>query len=99
MRDANTTLVKRDAYTAPAFFIRNAELVFDLEPAKTIVSSKLTIERNPAAPADRALRLNGEGLTLLWPELDLLVDSPRAEIAHHAREALVVLSEDMSTAR
>ena len=41
----------------------------------------------------------GEGLTLLWPELDLLIDSSRAEIAHHAREALVVLSEDMSISR
>lgn len=37
-----------------------------------------------------------EGLTLLWPDLDRLMESDNAGIAYRAREALVVLSEDMS---
>jgi hypothetical protein len=40
-----------------------------------------------------------EGLTLLWPDLDRLVESERAEIAFHAREALVVMSEEMEFTR
>ena len=50
MREATTTPVRREDYTAPAFFIRAAELSFDLDPAKTIVANRLTIERNPALP-------------------------------------------------
>jgi hypothetical protein len=40
-----------------------------------------------------------EGLTLLWPDLDRLVDSDQPEIAHHAREALECLSEEMDFSR
>jgi hypothetical protein len=40
-----------------------------------------------------------EGLTLLWPDLDRLVESERAEVAYHAREALVVMSEEMEFTR
>jgi aminopeptidase N len=64
MREATTAVVRREDYAAPAYFIRAAELSFDLDPAKTIVASRLTIERNPAGPR-QPLRLHGEGLTLL----------------------------------
>ena len=69
MREGNTTVVHREQYAAPAFFIRSAELSFDLEPAKTIVASKLAIERNPAQPR-QPLRLHGLGLTLLRVQAD-----------------------------
>ncbi len=36
-----------------------------------------------------------EGLTLLWPDLDRLVDSDNPEVAHHAREALERLAEEL----
>jgi hypothetical protein len=36
-----------------------------------------------------------EGLTLLWPDLDRLAESEDLEVAHHAREALERMSEDM----
>jgi hypothetical protein len=39
-----------------------------------------------------------EGLTLLWPDLDPLLESDQPEIALHAREALAVLSENMTLA-
>ncbi len=64
LREATATLVRREEYAPPAFFIRSVELTFDLDPAKTIVGSRLRIERNPAAPRG-PLRLHGEELTLL----------------------------------
>lgn len=38
----------------------------------------------------------GEGLTLLWPDLDRLADAEDTDIASHAREALERLCEDMT---
>ncbi len=64
MREGPATLIQRRDYSAPAFWIRRVELTFDLDPAKTIVSSRLHIERNSDVPAT-ALRLDGEELTLL----------------------------------
>jgi hypothetical protein len=40
-----------------------------------------------------------EGLTLLWPDLDRLADAEDADVAHHAREALERMSEDMDNRR
>jgi HEAT repeat protein len=37
----------------------------------------------------------GEAITLLWSDLDRLADSEDADIAHHAREALERLAEDL----
>ncbi|MCG3188278.1 MAG: Aminopeptidase N [Burkholderiaceae bacterium] len=64
MREGQTQPVRREDYAPPAYWIRQVELTFDLDPAKTIVGSRLTIERNLAQPA-QPLRLDGEGLTLL----------------------------------
>jgi hypothetical protein len=36
-----------------------------------------------------------EGLTLLWPDLDRLADADDSDVAHHARESLERLCEDM----
>ncbi|MDT7834843.1 aminopeptidase N [Aquabacterium sp. OR-4] len=65
MREATASAIRREDYAAPAFWIRQVELSFDLDPAKTIVASKLAIERNPQAAAGQALVLHGEDLTLL----------------------------------
>jgi HEAT repeat protein len=35
-----------------------------------------------------------ENLTLLWPDVDARADAPDAIVAHHAREALALLSEE-----
>ncbi|MDP1651006.1 MAG: aminopeptidase N [Rubrivivax sp.] len=69
MREATTAIVRREDYAAPAYFIRAVELTFDLDPAKTIVASKLAIERNTALPR-QPLRLHGEELTLLRVQAD-----------------------------
>ncbi|MEY3295967.1 MAG: hypothetical protein RLZZ451_2015, partial [Pseudomonadota bacterium] len=59
MREGTKTLVRREAYAAPAYWIKTVELTFDLDPAKTIVTSRLRIERNPAVER-QPLRLHGE---------------------------------------
>jgi aminopeptidase N len=65
MREGPTPVVRREDYAAPAYWIRAVDLGFDLDPAKTIVSSRLQIERNPSSGAGLPLKLHGEGITLL----------------------------------
>ena len=65
MREANARPVRRLDYAPPPYRIREVELSFDLDPAKTIVGSRLRIERNAAAAPGQPLALHGEGLTLL----------------------------------
>ena len=69
MRDGTAPVVRREDYATPAFWIRRVELTFDLDPAKTIVASRLHVERNPEQPP-QALRLHGEGLNLLRIQAD-----------------------------
>jgi hypothetical protein len=47
---------------------------------------------------DAIQAIASEGLTLLWPDLDRLAESPNAELALHAREAIERLNEDMEQA-
>ncbi len=63
MREGNSPLVRREDYTAPAYWIRSVELSFDLDPAKTLVINRMRIERNLDQPA-QPLRLHGEELNL-----------------------------------
>jgi aminopeptidase N len=63
MREGPTTVVRREDYTAPAYFIDTVELSFDLDPAKTRVLNKMSLRRNPAVEP-QALRLDGDELNL-----------------------------------
>lgn len=63
MREGTAPLVRREDYTAPAFWIKTVDLTFDLDPAKTLVINKMTVEPNPGQ-AGAALRLDGEDITL-----------------------------------
>ena len=85
LREGNAPLIRREDYAAPAFWIREADLTFDLDGAKTIVASKLRIERNPAQPA-QPLRLHGEGLTLLR----VLANGQSVSFRHEADGTLVI---------
>ena len=64
MREGTAPVIRREDYAPPAYWIRRAELTFDLDPVKTIVSSRLEIERN-GPDRGTPLRLHGEGLNLL----------------------------------
>jgi aminopeptidase N len=57
--------VRLAEYQPPAFLVDHVELQFDLDPTATRVTSRLALRRNPAAPDDAPLRLDGEALTLL----------------------------------
>jgi aminopeptidase N len=63
MREGSSTLIHRADYTAPAYWIRAVDLSFDLDPAKTMVVSKMQVERNTDVAA-QPMRLHGEALNL-----------------------------------
>ncbi|WP_137896174.1 aminopeptidase N [Ramlibacter sp. 2FC] len=63
MREGQTTVIRREDYTAPAFWIDTVDLTFDLDPAKTRVLNRMRLRRNPEVPA-QPLRLDGEELNL-----------------------------------
>ena len=90
MRESTTTVTRRENYVAPAFWIRSVDLSFDLDPAKTIVASKMRIERNAQAAPGQALVLDGDDINLLRVSADgqsvsfrqesgrLIIDNPPA---------------------
>lgn len=57
------TAIRREDYTAPAYWIDSVELTFDLDPAKTRVLNRMTLRRNPDV-AEQPLKLDGEDLNL-----------------------------------
>ncbi|TNF54906.1 MAG: aminopeptidase N [Burkholderiales bacterium] len=63
MREGASTVVRREDYTAPAYWIDTVELSFDLDPVKTRVLNRMRLRRNADVPA-QALRLDGEDLNL-----------------------------------
>jgi aminopeptidase N len=84
MREGSPALVRREDYTAPAYWVRTVDLTFDLDPVKTIVASKLSIERNTGRPAE-PLRLDGEGLNLLR----VLVDGQSVSFRHEDGQLVI----------
>jgi aminopeptidase N len=71
MTEAVGQAVLRGDYRVPDFHIDTVELHFALDPAATLVKSRLAVRRNHAAAHQRApLRLDGEALTLVSLRLD-----------------------------
>jgi aminopeptidase N len=65
LRDAQgqPIAIRREDYSAPAYWIDTVDLTFDLDPAKTRVLNRMRLRRNPEAPAE-PLRLDGDELNL-----------------------------------
>jgi len=84
MREGSAPLIRREDYTAPAYTIRQVELTFDLDAAKTIVASKLSMQRDTTQDK-QPLRLHGEDLNLLR----VLVDGQSVSFRHE--EGLLVI--------
>ncbi|WP_428487565.1 aminopeptidase N [Rhodopila sp.] len=63
--DATPREIRLADYTPPAFLIDTVDLTFELDAAATRVVSRMSVRRNPAAPADAPLHLDGEALTLV----------------------------------
>jgi aminopeptidase N len=63
--DAAPSEIRLADYAPPAFLIDTVDLHFDLDEAATTVVARMLLRRNPAAPADSPLHLDGEALTLV----------------------------------
>lgn len=65
IRDGHSpaTMIRRDDYTAPAYWVDSVDLTFDLDPNKTKVLNKMVLRRNQNVEAC-PLRLDGEELNL-----------------------------------
>jgi aminopeptidase N len=86
MREGSPLLVRREDYTAPAYWVRTVDLTFDLDPVKTIVASKLGIVRNTERNTpEEPLRLDGEGITLLR----VLVDGQSVSFRHEEGQLVI----------
>jgi aminopeptidase N len=57
------TIFRKD-YTVPSYLVEQVELGFDLDPAHTVVASRLVMRRNPAS-GERDIVLCGEGISLV----------------------------------
>ena len=77
-------------YTPPPFLIDTVDLRFDLDEAATTVVASLSLRRNPAAPADAALHLDGEALTLLRLARD---GTPLTEADYHIVKSGLVIPD------
>ncbi|MCA3209908.1 aminopeptidase N [Cupriavidus sp.] len=65
--DTPVTVYRKD-YTPPAFAVDHVDLVLDIDPQRTIVTSTLKLQRT--GPADAPLVLSGEALELIGITLD-----------------------------
>ena len=63
MREGTAPLIRREDYSAPAFWIRTVDLTFDLDPVRTLVTSRMQLERNPGVPP-QPLKLHGDDLSV-----------------------------------
>jgi aminopeptidase N len=71
MRDPNPQTIYLKDYTVPEYLIHSVALNFSLDDEDTLVSSQLTLSRNPASRSrDTSLTLTGENLKLIRINLD-----------------------------
>ncbi len=56
--------IHRKDYTAPAYWVNTVEMGFDLDPAATRVSTRITLQRNSASP-NKVVEVLGDGAKLV----------------------------------
>lgn len=78
---------KRQDYRPPAHLVDRVDLHFTLDPAATLVRSRLILRRNPAAEPGLPLALYGEALELVSFKLDG-IDVPNERLVRTARGGL-----------
>jgi aminopeptidase N len=89
MRTDTPQTIYRSDYTPPSYLVDTVELGFDLDPARTIVASRLTMRRNPAS-TQHEIELYGEAIDLvalrmngrLLAERDYAINGTVLSIAH-----------------
>jgi len=62
-KKSHVTIHRKD-YTAPAYWVNTVEMGFDLDPAATRVSTRITLQRNSASP-NKDVELLGDGVKLV----------------------------------
>ncbi|MBB5367708.1 MULTISPECIES: aminopeptidase N [unclassified Janthinobacterium] len=72
--DSPQTIYRKD-YTPPSFLVDSVELGFDLDPARTIVASRISMRHNPASKS-RSIELHGEHIELVQVRLNGKVLKP-----------------------
>jgi aminopeptidase N len=77
--------VRRSDYRAPDYLTPSTHLKFDLDPERTLVTSISRYVRQPGAAPGAPLRLDGEGLELLYLGLDgVALDASRYTLTDDA---------------
>ena len=66
--DSPQTIYRKD-YTPPSFLVDSVELGFDLDPARTVVASRIRMRHNPAS-SSRSIELHGEHIELVQVRLN-----------------------------
>jgi aminopeptidase N len=84
MREGTAPLIRRENYAPPAYWIKTVDLTFDLDPAKTLVTSRMQVERNTGTEV-QPLRLHGEDLNLLRIQVN-----GESVSFHHEDDMLVI---------
>jgi len=86
LRDAQDqpVAIRREDYSAPAYWIDTVDLTFDLDPAKTRVLNRMRLRRNPDV-APEPLRLDGDELNLAR----VLVDGQGASFRMEADQLVI----------
>ena len=69
MQPSNSVIYLKD-YLAPAFWVEQVELCFDLSANQTRVHSKISFKRNPEREVDLPLELHGSDLKLISLNID-----------------------------
>jgi len=72
--DSPQTIYRKD-YTPPSFLVDSVELGFDLDPARTIVASRIRMRHNSAS-SSRSIELHGEHIELVQVRLNGKVLKP-----------------------
>jgi len=80
MRDASPSTIFLKDYQAPAFLIDTTDMAFELHEEQTIVTSTLSMRRNPQGESGDTLQLHGQGLELL----EILVDGAPLPASHYS---------------
>ncbi len=65
MRTDTPQTIYRNDYTPPSYLVDTVELGFDLDPARTVVASRLTHAAQPGQRPRASIELHGEDIELV----------------------------------
>ncbi len=102
LQRAEVLLTLQDARRDPSPDVRHASraALARLGERQALLWFRQTLtSEDPQRAYDTIQAIASEGLTLLWPDLDRLADAEDSDVAHHAREALERMCEELDCGR